>query len=179
MIKELEQPYQQFLSTKKQFLDRINAASKEQQLFKPSEDSWSMVEVLEHILLSESGVLGFMKKYPPAQSAFKVNLKSRILYKLLAKLYKSGKKVKVPAKFLNPTGGKSLASLLEESQGNNEFLSGILKDFPEEKLKYSAFKHTVSGGMTIGNTIEFFENHIIHHSHQLDRLEKHPNYPRK
>lgn len=178
MNKDLKQSYQQFINTKRTFLGLIKEKTQEQQTFKPSEDEWNMLEVLEHILISEGGILGYFKKNPPAETEYKVGLKSKMAYALLAKLYKSSKKVKAPIKILNPKGDKSLKELLGQADKYNILLQSIIMDFPEEKLKYSVFKHPVSGAMTMQNTIDFFTNHILHHLHQLNRLEKHANYPK-
>lgn len=178
MNKELEQSYHQLIETKKAFLKRIKEKTVEQQAFKPDESSWSMVEVFEHILLSEGGILKYLKKRPPAETEYKVGLKSKIAYAAAAQFYKSSGKVKVPIKGLTPEGKRSLDDLIQESDENNAFIHSIIVDFPEEKLKYSVFKHPVSGAMTMQNTIKFFNNHIVHHVHQLNRLEKHAHYPK-
>ena len=67
--------------------------------------------------------------------------------------------------------------LLEQSKENNEVFRKILEDFPDDKLKYSVFKHPVSGGMSMQHTVDFCNIHMVHHSHQLDRIEGHVNYP--
>lgn len=178
MNKELEQSYHQFIETKKAFLKRINEKTLEQQMFKPNEEGWNMVEIFEHILLSEGGILGYFKKRPPAETEYKVSLKSKVTYAVLSQFYKLPTKVKVPVKGLDPQGKTSLDKLIEQSDKNNDVIQSILVDFPSEKLKYSVFKHPVSGTMTMKNTIGFFTNHIVHHVHQLNRLEKHINYPK-
>jgi uncharacterized damage-inducible protein DinB len=178
MNKELEQSYHQLIETKQTFLKRIKEKTLEQQMFKPNEEGWNMVEIFEHILLSEGGILGYFKKRPPAETEYKVDLKSKVAYSVLSQFYKLPSKVKVPVKGLTPNGDTSLEKLIQQSDKNNDVIRAILVDFPSEKLKYSVFKHPVSGAMTMRNTIDFFTNHILHHVHQLNRLEKHANYPK-
>ncbi|MGK0388275.1 MAG: hypothetical protein ACI94Y_001003 [Maribacter sp.] len=179
MNKELEQSYHQLIETKQTFLKRIKEKTLEQQMFKPNEEGWNMVEIFEHIQLSEGGILGYFKKRPPAETEYKVDLKSKVAYSLLSQFYKLPSKVNVPVKGLTPKGNTPLENLIQQSDSNNDIIRVIIIDFPLEKLKYSVFKHPVSGAMTMQNTIDFFTNHILHHVHQLNRLEKHANYPKK
>lgn len=173
----LKSSYERLIETKKKFIDRVNGKTIEQQNFKPSDSAWNMIEVMDHILVSESRILEYLKKNPPHETEYKVNLKSKLAYKALAVFYKSAGKVKMPIKGLGPLG-LEWDALLEKSSTNDIYLKTILDDFPNEKINHSVFKHPVSGAMTLENTIDFFTNHFLHHFHQLNRIEKHSDYPR-
>lgn len=178
MNKQLAASYTEFEKVKEQFTQRIVDKTEEQRLFQPAEDAWSMLGVLEHIVIAEMGILGFLKKNPPSESTYKIGIKNKISYKLLVKFFQSSGKVKTPVKGLDPTGEKSLEELLVQTQKNSLAIKKILEDFPENKLKYSVFKHPIAGGMSMQHTVDFCKNHMIHHSHQLDRIEGHVNYPK-
>jgi len=178
MNKELESSFIQFQKTKEQFIQRILSRTEEQQLFESAEGVWNMMGIFEHIMNAEAQILAFMTKYPPLKSTHKIRLKDKIAYQFLLGFFKAHGKVKAPNENLNPSGEKSWDELLKQSQDNNEGLKNILENFKEEHLKHSVFKHPIAGRMTMRHTIDFWKNHIIHHSHQLDRIEAHPNYPK-
>ena len=175
---KLEKSYQHFIETKKRFVDKNANKTAEQQSFKSSEDEWSMLEVMEHILISEGGILKLFEKYPPLESTYKMSLKSKATNFMLSKLYKSSKKVKLPMKSLAPKGNQPFGEMLQQSNGYNEAFLAHIKGFPDDKMKLSVFKHPVSGGMTMENTIDFLSDHIVHHLHQLDRIIAHHQYPK-
>ncbi len=172
MNKKLEIKYNEFLSMKKRFMDRLEKNTLEQNQFKSSPTEWSPLEVLEHIQISENGILKFFQKYNPAESKHKPKGKDKVINFLLSKLYRSSYKVKVPVKGLDPTGKKSLEELKKESEITKEKLKQYLENLPDEKINYSVFKHPVSGGMTMESVVAFWTNHVLHHLHQLDRIEK-------
>lgn len=175
----LEKEFKRFQTVKKEFIDRIEQCSETQRTFKPSAGEWSLLEVFEHIQISEKGILAFFKKYPPHESKFKIKTKNKFYFFLLTLFFKSGKKVKMPAAGLAPTGQKNWEELKISSSKTQEELLEFLKGFPQEKLSYSVFKHPVSGGMNMESAVAFFANHVIHHTHQLKRIQKSTSFPKE
>ncbi len=50
-----------FLETQEKFLNRVSGLSDKQMSFKPHEKSWTVAEVAEHIVLSESAILSLIQ----------------------------------------------------------------------------------------------------------------------
>ncbi len=179
MNNTLNQKLNSLINIRKSFLERINNYSEEQLLFKINNNEWNILEVLDHVSLSEKLVIKLFKKYPPAETKYKVTLSSKLKNKALSLFYKSSKKVKMPMNTLAPRGNVSLGDLNQEMEDQFSSLQEYCENHPEEKMNYSVFKHPVSGGMTMENTVQFFEQHIIHHIHQLNKIEKDSNFPKK
>ncbi len=177
MHKELDVPYKNFVKIKEQFVQRLKENTIDQNSFKPSNGEWSNLEVFEHIQIAEDGILDFFKRFPPSASQYQVKWLDKLKDFGLSKLYKSAYKVKVPIKSLDPKGNKKLEDLIKESNQAANELQSILIEFPIEKLNYSVFKHPVAGGMSMKAVIKFWENHVLHHNHQLDRIAANKNYP--
>ncbi len=176
MNKKLEQAYQNWVATKTKFIQRLERMTPSQLIFQSDENEWSPLLVLDHIIVSENKVILRLQENSDQQKTEKVGIKSRLANAALAQFYKSGKKVKMPIKGLEPSGN-NLEHLKQTSNHNNESMHTMIQGFPEHKLRSSVFKHPVSGHMTMQHTIEFLENHILHHVHQLNRIERHANYP--
>jgi len=178
MDNQLEKCFKELIDTKEKWNRRLSNKTVQQLNFKPGDKGWSMLEVYDHILISEEKILLLFEKRPPSETTYKVKKMDKFKNVLLSRLYKSAFRVNMPMDSLAPRGFDSLEELKNMSAGYDKQLKIVLDNFPSEKLKMSVFKHPVSGGMTMSNTIDFFNNHYKHHFHQLDRIEKHPDYPK-
>ncbi len=60
--KDRDTVIKQYAETQKSYAKALKGLSKEQMNFKPSEKSWSVGQAAEHIMLSESAILGFIQQ---------------------------------------------------------------------------------------------------------------------
>lgn len=161
------------------FAKKIDGASAKQLSFKPTPEHWNTLEVIEHLLIVEEGILSFFKRYPPLQSTRIPTFSQKVKSWMINYVYKlPAIKVKAPVKSIEPKGGLSFAYLEEAWKNAHSALEDIANEQPKDRLKYSVFKHPVSGGMTMQQTIKFIGSHIDNHRHQVDRIQKEAHYPK-
>jgi len=166
-------------------LNKVNKAAKSQQMmiselnnpdpelliFKPDVNSWNILEVVEHCKNVDALTFTYLKKYqdyPSRPAGIKENIRG-ILLKLALK---GGFKFKVPNKSLLPEGKFSPQELAEKWIAIRMEIIKFLETFPEEKLNHAIFKHPRAGYITIVQTIDFINDHTIHHRNQISRIKE-------
>ncbi len=170
MLPKLEVVYNEYKEAKGKFLERLSEFSEEERTFKPSEKEWSMNEVLEHLLISETLILQRFEKNPPKESTYKIGISGKAKAMMMRQFMKSSRKVAAPLDTLAPMGGKNYEELSGAFLACSAGLKKYLDDFPQEKMKVSVFKHPIAGGLNMVGTLHFFHDHIIHHGHQVERI---------
>lgn len=168
-IKELEQATADMLHI-------VQNASPSQRNFQPNPTSWSLLGVVEHLVIAEKGTLGFFQKYNPNESKHQANLKSKFK-NLLGKItFSVPVKIKAPSPVLYPKGGLDLEQLTKDWTTYRASILKIVNSFPAEKANYTVFKHPLIGPMTMKQTLNFMTTHIRHHIKQMKRIQASEGY---
>ena len=128
----------------------------EQQVHRPSADSWSPLEVLEHLNLHDGWVLAnpTVRKGPPSGSPF--------LW-LGKRLSLSG--VRFPtAPFLEPKGGFTLPELAATSDANHQKLASLVTEAHPGETIVAVFPF---GALTADQLSEGLDAHYAYHLRRI------------
>ena len=137
--------------------------------FKPATESWSVVEVVEHLVIAEELSLKALEKPVPAdrgsalRSTFRINL-------IRASFRHLSVRVKAPSARLMPTGTASLAELLERWDTARARLSGVLEPMTPESSRDRRWRHPLAGWLTTEQWLGFIHSHVAHHQKQMGRI---------
>lgn len=155
----------------------VNALNAEQLSYKPAENSWSVLECLEHIYLIDKAVLGAISA-PPSENSSENNKTELFSEEKLNKLLIGGRSFKVPAPdFVKPTG--QFSSIDEATQSIQLIINKIdhfITSHPFEQYTHT-YKHPVLGAMTPTDWIHFLVSHTQRHIHQIEDLKAGKNFP--
>ena len=161
-------------------LDRQRAAllaqsqtwTEEQLRFRPSPASWSALEVIDHVVKVEGGVLAQVQKSLPQGS--RVTLRDRLGSEMIVALFRSRRRVKVPpsAAAMLPAEVDGLQRVVEPWSTIRLSWSALLETISPEQMRRGVFRHPVGGWMTPAVTLRFLVAHTLHHGFQLERLEQ-------
>lgn len=170
------------IETTKEYYDALLKVFNPAQLnFKPSPESWSMLDVMHHLYTSEKLSTDFVKNFNFERKNVKLGLKSRFNTILVVNRLNSKRKFKAP-KILEQSRGKfNLSSDAHEFHDQwkamrNE-MRDVLDSFPDDKLNYFSFNHPAVGKMTVTQMLEFFNSHLNHHKYQIEAINHHKNFP--
>ena len=164
---ELQRHWSAFENAKERMLSLISVLSEEQAHAQPL-SGWSAVQVIEHILYSEKGTLGYILKKTSSgwesledqEDAHRTN--ARALHDRL----RSDEKYPAPAILPEPTNTLAVAEVLTEWLSIrtqwSEWLASVDPTF-EHKL---IFKQPAAGMLTLADTLTFLTLHIEHHMPQ-------------
>lgn len=136
----------------------------------PPQSGWSVLQILDHILLSEAGTLRYMKNKTAHTKAFKKPTPvSYVRFALLTTALRS------PFRFRAPEGVKppekeplpSLEELLTQWAQVREEFRAFLEQFPEGQENKLVFRHPLAGRLTLLHTLSFMKDHLSRHVRQI------------
>lgn len=181
MHPRLEKKYRRFHEIRHQFLTDIAAQTAEQQAFKPNADSWSMLQVTEHLLKSEAGVQHIVdKKSNPFAERPPMNWRARLRWGLFCWTLRSPVRFRVPQRVRGVTPEPTtldFAAMQAQFTTLEMKWPEILARFTPEAIPKEIFRHPIAGWLTMGHTLDFLAEHITHHQHQIRRIRKANGFP--
>lgn len=135
----------------------------------PRPGKWSVLEIVEHLVLSEDAVFGDPARLevgPPLRRG----PKNRVLFLVVMFVLRFDIPVKVPSRAMAPRGGGSLADLRLRWEANHHRLRGWVEASDASRLRSPLFRHPVSGPMTISNALWMLDVHLDRHTRQIRGL---------
>ncbi|MEQ8240540.1 MAG: DinB family protein [Cyclobacteriaceae bacterium] len=139
----------------------------------PDENSWSVIQIIDHMLQVERASLTYLKKKIKAGADVpEASFSSKIRTFLLISFLHSPMKFKAPESLKTPVNDKELGEMLHIWNAVRKDLIKFLEVFPEDLLGKAIFKHPVSGRIKMDQTLQFFRAHQAHHLHQIQRTLK-------
>lgn len=155
-------------------LQRLAGYSQEQ-LCKPAPNGgWSLIQVLNHLYLTQKGTINFLEKQIADKNllAEKITLRNRFNALFLARALKSNKKFKAPSRLPEPLNDTDFGELKEKFEAMMANTMQIAEDFPKELENKKIFKHPRAGWLNIFDVLNFIHDHWYHHEYQMASLEK-------
>jgi len=140
---------------------------------KPTENGWSVIQVINHLIMSETQSLMYLTK--KINGIGEVNDRQWTdFYKIpLMRLSMSGRiRFKAPKFVSNPSNVETLDEVKEKWNNQREKFRQFLDEFPDEHMEKKIFRHPFAGRITLLQTILFFNFHLYHHQTQIDRILK-------
>lgn len=179
MIVPVEKQFKSIEEQRKNLLNEIAKLSHAQQNFKPAPEAWSILQVVNHLLYSETNIVKYMlKKIQGIATVEKAGVQAKLRSVMLNTFLKSPLKFKAPKAAMPVQEEVYIFENLRKQW--NETRAGFAKILDQlnpadaEKL---LFKHPISGKFNIYQTMSFMQEHIAHHIRQVQRIKASPNFP--
>jgi uncharacterized damage-inducible protein DinB len=148
----------------------------EQLLFRPETGAWSVLDVIEHLVRVEEGILSRVRKRDPRtwwQAA-----RARLALEVISVYFLLGRRFKVPAQTIVPLGGVTLTDLGSRWEAAQAAMRCTLDDFGPADYARPLMRHPLLGLLTPVETLTFIVRHIAHHRRQIARIRRSPGCPR-
>ncbi|MFZ6052189.1 DinB family protein [Halocola ammonii] len=174
MNKDIENQLDALEKSKNEMLSILSQWSEEELNQKPDDKSWSALQVVEHVMGSEKGTLGYMKKKTQAspEDLPEATEENRLASIQLNEVLKSTKRYEKPDVMPEPEGKFSFDQYTEEWNKLNLAYRDFFENLDNAYLDRQVFRHPFSGMLSARQTIDFLINHIAHHIHQLNRIKQ-------
>jgi hypothetical protein len=138
---------------------------------KPLEGKWSILEIIEHLVISERDVMpGLSDPSDPASNPR--TSKDRILFLLVMVLLRFPIPIRTPSKGMVPGGKKSLEELRSMWDQNHRWLRDFVEGLDRAGSTQAIFHHPVAGPLTPSQAAWMLEVHLKRHIKQIKRLER-------
>ncbi|MFC2186595.1 DinB family protein [Fulvivirgaceae bacterium LMO-SS25] len=180
MHPEIKTQWEKAEKARLKMLQLIANATEAQREFVPGEDKWNMLNVAQHLIQAENGVLRQFEKFGDGKGK-KANVLAGLRSLLTSLLLKSPAKIKVPKKAreaFKPFDKQGYESVKNEWDALRNQMQIWAENYPDTKANRYVFKHPVSGLLTPTQTFRFLKDHIDHHIKQIERIRNAVGFPR-
>lgn len=155
---------------RKELLEKLKAYDDKILNQKPSESQWSVMEVVNHLIVAEGFSYQYLeKKTQDHASAAKVGLKEAFRSFLLNTYLGSSKKFKAPTIAIPPGAYTTLADGHASWDDVRKNIHSVWTQLPEDMLDRNWFKHPAAGKLSLKQMISFMHAHVQRHEKQIWR----------
>lgn len=172
MNSRLQRAVQRLERQKADLLEELATWSPEQLSFRPQAQSWSALDVLDHLEKVERGVLlSFRKNLGGSQ---RINLRDRYGTFVVRAVMRLPIRVKVPAAtpFILPETDVQFAALVERWDKTRETFAAFFGSLTSYTPTLGVFLHPRGGWMNLLHALKFLSVHLHHHLYQVRRLKR-------
>ncbi len=150
-------------------LNELDTLSTEALSARPQPDQWSILEVVEHMVLAERVILQGLPSRTDLVDHPR-SLKNRCAYVLVWLILKAGIPVKVPSKRMLPTGKLSLVELRQAWDEHMRWLRSFEQGQGAEARQQAVFMHPVAGPITLIQALRMDQLHLLTHIRQISKI---------
>jgi hypothetical protein len=169
MLAKIQEKFESLTQKLEELLQHLNSLSSEVQSFKAGPDKWSIVEVVEHLVIAEDDLLTQLSTNVPAST---LDPKSRTpeKHQTVIKVMERDIPVDVPDKRAEPQGRLTLDELLNQWDDIRKKLQGLLAEINAENKDDLVYRHPYGGPLDIAETLHFIDVHFDNHMRHIDRI---------
>jgi len=133
-------------------------------------DTWSVVQILDHLLVGEQLSLKYLKyKQGQNEQFIRESLKTRLKYSIAMILYSFPVKFKAPKNLSTANNEWTLDGIKQVYLAERLAMRAFIEDQKEEFFTLATSKHPLFGRITLTKMIRFFHKHTAHHEKQILR----------
>lgn len=158
-----------FESMRTDLLDDLSRRPEEVLRATPFDGKWSILDILEHMVVAEREVLMGLPEYKDLP-IFERTFKNKLMLKIVMFVLGNRIRVKVPSRTMNPKGGTSFEEIRASWDESQAWFRAYLESCDEEKLGRAVFKHPVSGPITPAQAVDMSLAHFENHRAQIERI---------
>ena len=156
-------------------LTEIEVYSEDQLNRKPNENSWSVIQVMHHLMMSENYSLKYVKKKlsfnPELKNAgVKAACRELVLTTYLSSPFKANAPEAINGD--NLPNHETFWKTAQQWKTQRIELREFLETLPDELLKKEIYKHPFTGRISISGMLRFFDGHFNRHNKQIQKITK-------
>jgi hypothetical protein len=167
----LEYRLQAFDDTRRGLLDEMEALDPALLVAKPIAGKWSMIEIVEHLVLAERAVFKGLPD-PSTLAENRRDLGHRGRYLLVMFILTSRIRVRVPSPAMVPQGDRGLAELRRLWDESQRWLRSCIAHLGPGAGRKAVFEHPIAGPLTVSQAIRMGQVHVEGHVRQIRRLRR-------
>lgn len=156
----------------------ISGLSKEQMHFKPSEESWSISQCVEHIIITENMIFGMIKEAmenpenPERREEIKFSDKE-----IMAMVIDRSEKYKAPEILIAEGKYDDSETALTDLKTQREKILSLIKKTPIEELR-NRVNDSPAGATDAYQSLLFLAGHTARHTLQIEEVKADNNFPK-
>jgi hypothetical protein len=156
-------------------LAELGELRSEQLVFRPGEACWSVLEVVEHLVKVEEGIISRIKTREAR--TWREAVRGRLSLELMSVYFLLGRRFKAPVPMILPQGGATLIDLGARWEAARQAMRRAVDGFGPADFGRPLMRHPILGLLTPAETLTFILRHVAHHRRQIARIRRAPGYP--
>ncbi len=177
MDKSLQKLFAELTEKRAQLFAELEQYQPNQLAFKSSPEKWSMLQVVNHLLISEQQIYQYLCKKNQAKTLDPAGSTAAARSFFLNAFLKSPLRVSAPRQLPLPESPPALAEMRKDWDATRQDMEIFLAKLPAERLQKIIFRHPFAGRFNIAQTLKFMINHISHHIRQVRRIVRSADFP--
>lgn len=171
MLAELQQQCADLDRRSHTLLDDLARLTPLELSFKPEPRSWSILEVVQHLVLSEQDVIGDARLVDiPAFR--RRDLRAFLGYPAVFLVLYYGVPWPVPSAGMLPDGRATLAELRTQWSDLHGWLQRYVDSLTPVTIQRAVFYHPLTGPITVKQTLVLSHIHLTCHLRQIERIKR-------
>jgi hypothetical protein len=173
MTDEFKNAIEGLKAAREEAFNRVANWNEQELNFKPSPESWNVIQIFQHILSSETGTFGYILKKTSSgwEGLDRVGEEEKANGEKLVNRLSSTEKFAAPAVLPAPQGEESLDEVKARWNELRDKMIPFFENMDEAFYDRLVFKQPAAGMISPIAAIQFLTKHIEHHFMQLDELK--------
>jgi hypothetical protein len=167
----LDERLRAFDAKRRAFLDEMETLEPAKLLARPIPGKWSMLEIIEHLMLAERSVFQGLPE-PPQLAAREARPTNRFRYLAVMFVLKNGIRVQVGTPAMLPQGGRDLAELRRLWDENQTWLRACVDGLDAEGASRAILEHPQAGPINLKQAVAMSDAHLDTHTRQIRVIQR-------
>jgi hypothetical protein len=169
MLANIQDKFDSLTQKRAALLQHLGSMPNKVLSFKAGPDKWSIVEVIEHLVLAETNLLEQLSANIPVST---LDPKSRTpeKHQIVIKVMEGDIPVDVPDESVEPHGCMTMDALINQWDDIRIKLRYLLASINAENVDDPVYRHPYGGPLDIFETLHFFDVHFDNHMRHIDRI---------
>ena len=169
MLLPVKEKFESLTKKHEKLMQRLSSLSPEVLSFKVGPDRWSVVEVVEHLVIAEKNLLQQLSTHIPS-SSLDPKSKTPDHYQMVINVMEQDIEVDVPDNRAEPQGRVGLDELRRQWDAIRDQLPTYLSEITMENRDELVYQHPFGGPLNISETLHFIDVHYDNHMRHIDRI---------
>jgi len=154
---------------RRSLLEDVASVPEAQRRRRPAPDAWSMLEIVEHLVLAERVVLGPSEQWRDRAPSTRT-WRDRLRYHMVRLVLQRRIRVATPSEQMRPAGRTSFEKLRTVWTAQHAALREFVDTLDQAGARRAIFHHPVAGPLTVRQALHLLEAHLRGHAAQVRRL---------
>ena len=170
MLSDIQETFDNLEIKYGDLLQQLNSLTADMLSFKAGADKWSIVEVIEHLVMAEEDMLA---QLTGAASAATLDPQDRSAknYHIVIKVMTKDIPVDVPVESMEPHGQFSLEELLGRWDDTRQKTRAYIDAINSADVGDLVYRHPFAGPLDMAETLRFIDVHVDNHMRHIEKIK--------
>jgi hypothetical protein len=170
MLEDIQETFESLEKKYGKLLQHLNSLTDDVVSFKAGADQWSIIEVIEHLVMAEENML---EQLTGAASATTLDPRDRSAknFHIVIKVMTKDIPVDVPDESMEPHGQISLEELLGRWNDTRKKTRAYIDAINSADAGDLVYRHPFAGPLDMAETLRFIDVHFDNHMRHIEKIK--------